>query len=147
MRTASNFDDNWIGEPNSGCWLWDKCIVPQGYGHITIKGRGYYAHRASYEKYVGPIPTGMSVLHKCDVPSCVNPAHLFLGTHADNMRDKTAKSRQSRGEAHKLAKLSEEKVSEIRASNLSRQQLAAKYGVREQTIIQVLNRITWKHVA
>lgn len=74
-----------------GCWIWMGAGIR--YGHLRVDGRLVKAHRASWEAFVGPIPAGMHVLHRCDVGFCVNPAHLFLGTHADNMADKERKGR------------------------------------------------------
>lgn len=80
----------------TACWPWTRGRHKAGYG--CVSGR-WYAHRLAYEIARGPIPTGLHVLHRCDNPPCCNPAHLFLGTAADNSADKVAKGRQSRGEA------------------------------------------------
>ena len=66
------------------CWLWTGALTGKGYGSLS---GGRYAHRVSYETYKGPVPDGMQVLHRCDVKRCVNPDHLYAGTHADNVRD------------------------------------------------------------
>lgn len=80
-------------DKTSGCWLWRGASVPRGYGVIYFNGRQTYTHRVSYELHVGPIPDGLFVLHRCDVPACVNPDHLFIGSAADNVADMMAKGR------------------------------------------------------
>lgn len=81
-------------EPNTGCWLWSRGTDQDGYGALKREGYSTRAHRASWEIHCGPILDGSHVLHRCDTPRCVNPGHLFLGTHTDNMRDMAAKGRQ-----------------------------------------------------
>jgi hypothetical protein len=81
-----------------GCWIWTGATVDGGYGQFSLGRDGYasvvqQAHRWSYEHFVGAIPDGMCVLHRCDTPACVNPEHLFLGTQSDNMADMRAKGR------------------------------------------------------
>jgi hypothetical protein len=80
----------------SGCWLWTGPPDAFGYGKISIRHRMLLAHRVQYEIRVGPIPAGLCILHHCDVPACVNPAHLFLGTRVDNIADMVSKNRQNR---------------------------------------------------
>lgn len=89
------FNDNYVPEPNSGCWLWIRRYTRgMGYGSFQInRQKNVRAHRHSWEIHKGPIPAKTHVLHRCDVPSCVNPDHLFLGTAKDNMLDKAAKGR------------------------------------------------------
>ena len=87
----------------SGCWIWKGDSV-NGYGRMHLKGKNFLVHRLSYEEFVGEIPDGLHVLHRCDVPACVNPSHLFTGTHQDNMDDKMRKGRWKSGGNKKLNK-------------------------------------------
>ncbi|WP_198527626.1 HNH endonuclease signature motif containing protein [Xanthomonas sp. SHU 199] len=83
-----------IPVPEAGCWLWIGRMSTNGYGRIGIgRNKQYRAHRISWEHHFGPIPDGMYVCHKCDVRSCINPDHLFIGTAKDNARDREAKGR------------------------------------------------------
>lgn len=82
-----------IPVPESGCWLFEGSTIKRGYGRLASSGQ-LTAHRASYERFYGPIPDGMCVCHACDVRSCINPNHLFLGTHRDNTQDMWQKGRQ-----------------------------------------------------
>ena len=82
-----------IPEPNSGCLLWTGSVMGIGYGKVSWNGRQHPAHRMAWAQAHGPIPDGMFVCHRCDVPLCINPDHLFIGTHKDNMADKKSKSR------------------------------------------------------
>lgn len=80
--------------PESGCWLWTGATIGSGYGSFSMgKHNTFYAHRESYKAYVGSIPDGMYVMHKCDVRCCCNPDHLGIGTQLDNMRDAKRKGR------------------------------------------------------
>jgi hypothetical protein len=92
-------DERAIPEPNSGCYLWYGGTFDSGYGVIQLDGRAQRAHRHAYRLAYGSIPDGLFVCHACDVKSCVNPAHLFLGTHDDNMADMMQKGGVYRNDA------------------------------------------------
>lgn len=129
----------------SGCWLWLGRQL-DGYGYLPAKAprKGVVlAHRLSFVLAHGPIPTGRSVAHACDVPACVNPAHLRAMTHAENIADRAAKGRSARCGAVK--KLTAEAVAEIRQGGSSRD-LAARFGVSRTTIRKVRSGATWSHV-
>lgn len=136
------------GDPEE-CWEWQASVTQAGYGEFKNGTKVLYAHRTSYELHFGSIPDEMQVLHRCDNRQCANPFHLFLGTNSDNMADKTAKNRQQRGKTVWSAKLDDDAARDIRAlvaDGVSPVFLAQEYGVRPQTICDVVNRRTWKHV-
>lgn len=133
------------------CWEWRGSRYPNGYGAVsTPEGGVQGVHRSSYEVFVGSIPAGMLVCHKCDNRICLNPAHFFLGTHADNTADMTAKGRDMHGVKSITAKLTEKQVIEIRAraaaGGIFQRELAAKYGVSRATIGRVLSGQSFRFV-
>lgn len=147
------FEEKYVPEPNSGCWLWIARIGRDGYGRFRIgrnNGKRFVeqAHRAAWKIYGGVIPEGKFVLHKCDIRQCVNPQHLFLGTHDDNMADCKAKDRTPRGERCGHAKLDAAQVNRIRLIGTARSQnsVGMEYGVCAGTIGAILRRKTWKHL-
>lgn len=128
----------------TGCWEWIGSRHRGGYGQVWLDGRVVQAHRLSFERHVGPIPPGMLICHRCDNPPCVNPAHLFLGTMADNAADMIAKGRWKapaiKVVSDGLAKLHEDDVPEIRrrmADGESRASIARSLGVSRRTIGRV----------
>ena len=144
------FEEKFRQASRDECWNWHASRDRDGYGHFD-KTR---AHRVSYQLYVGPIPDGMAVCHRCDNPSCVNPAHLFLGTLAENNADRNRKGRQSRGIDHATIrsracttkKLSDDQVREIRrryssgAPGCRSVDLAREFGVSYVHIIHIAQR-------
>lgn len=116
----------------SECWEWDGPMHTQGYGHMSWRGKAEKAHRIAYELANGEIPTGAYVCHHCDNRKCCNPSHLFLGTHADNMKDKALKGRAR-------AILSAAQVVEIRASPERSKDIAVRLGVHPTTISKIRN--------
>ena len=131
------------------CWLWTGCRNKKGYGSVNRGNVGTLAHRWSYILEHGEIKGGLHILHKCDVPLCVNPAHLYAGTNWDNAADRVARGRNvyHRGEAHGNSRLTERKIRAIRASaNMPHRVIAKEYGVSQPTISSIIRRETWKHV-
>lgn len=138
----------------SGCWIWTGAKDSRGYGRINKLGVGQvFAHRACYEVFVGSIPDGMCVCHRCDRPSCVNPSHLFVGTVRDNVRDMIAKGRSrafgcvvQKGESHPRAKLSADAVREIRrrcASGERQRDVAAAFHISQTLVGKIHRRELW----
>jgi hypothetical protein len=94
--------DRAVRRPETGCWLWQgsrTSKLPKGYGIIFIAGKYHTTHRVSYALFRAPVPEGLCVLHECDTPLCINPAHLWLGTQADNVADRRRKGRPGRRRA------------------------------------------------
>ena len=141
------------------CWPWKAARHPAGYGTFWNGARLVKAHRHAWTLLVGPIAEGLCALHRCDNPPCCNPAHMFLGTDADNQRDARAKGRAvdppptPRGESQHLARLTEADVREIRRlfqrghREFGSRGLARRFGVDRGTITAVIKGLTWKHVA
>lgn len=133
-----------------GCWIWTGRREVFGYGSMSVKRRNVKAHRYSYELHIGPIPPGVYVCHRCDNPPCVNPAHLFLGTQADNMADAAAKGRVEYGERHHTARLTASGVVDARrrvAAGEMVKDVARELGVTHSTLSNAIRRKTWRHVA
>ena len=149
----------------SGCWLWTGGQNVWGYGQWNYQGKVIGAHRLAWMLTHGPIPHGLSVLHRCDTPLCCNPDHLFLGTQADNMADKARKGRSAAGERHGSrthperlprgerpgsAKLTPEQVSDLRtryaAGGVTYKELAALYGISTPQACAIVLRRKWGHI-
>lgn len=159
MNTAEQF---WGSVDSSAgplaCWPWNKCVV-FGYGKLRWgpSQRIMHASRVAYELAVGTIPVGMLVCHTCDNPRCCNPAHLFIGTQSDNMRDAATKGRISwqqqganAGERNPRAKLSDDDIRRIRALNrtgVSYRAIAEQFGISDVTVSRICRKLIWKHVA
>lgn len=151
------FDAKYIPEPNSGCWLWFGAIGGEDdRGYISLKEndgpvKQVGAHRISWCLHRGKIPGGMHVLHHCDVPSCVNPDHLWLGTHQENMADKMRKGRNVappllRGSQVYSTKLTEDQAREAKFGPLSSCVYAKKFGVSAGQVRSIRRGVSWAYL-
>jgi len=138
--------DRIIVNKENNCWEWTGSISTKGYPQSGLSRYSKVASRTSYMVFIGKIPKGILVCHKCDNPKCVNPDHLFLGTQQDNMNDMVEKGRSLRGEKHPKTKLNESDVRRIRKSRYKPCILARKYKVSQSAIRHIQDRRTWKHV-
>jgi hypothetical protein len=159
VNSLSQIADRSTPEPNSGCWLWDGSVATTtGYPILKHNRLTGYAHRRVWEIVHGAIPSGMYICHACDVPCCVNPRHLFLGTPKDNSQDMLRKGRASwmvkpgrlmRGENVNTAKLTASDVVRIRRlgkDGMSHREIAALFGVCRSNVSHAIQGRNWKHV-
>lgn len=163
LSLEDKFNNLWVPEPNSGCWIWIGTVVNDGYGFISHNGDPDRAHRCSWKLFKGEIPKGIYVCHKCDTPLCVNPDHLFLGTPLDNMLDKIRKGRGNapKGGNHWMrnkpksiskgidrwnCKLTENQVEEIFFSQEDPKISAKQFNVHHSTVTRIKLGEIWKHI-
>lgn len=160
----------WSRAPKNaaGCMIWQRAVLKgPGYGHLGWRGKAWTAHRLAWTLTYGPIPEGLFVCHKCDVRTCINPEHLFLGTPDDNAKDMVVKGRTNtpavknrtlgnrvtaRGETSGMSKLTEADVLEIRREAAERPrwgiqtELGKRFGVHSSTIAAIISRKAWQHI-
>jgi hypothetical protein len=132
------------------CWLWRGAVGANGYGALRVHGKQWAAHRFAWELTHGPIPAGFWVLHHCDNPLCVNPAHLYLGRHVDNVRDRDVRGRTLRGERHGSTRVSETLLTEVRAQHAAgvlQHELAKRFGVSTGWVSLVVRGLMRKAAA
>lgn len=145
-------------ETDSGCTEWTRCRFMSStgeprYGCASFEGKNWLAHRLAYEVFIGPIPDGMLVCHRCDNPACVNPEHLFAGTGSDNTQDMLRKGRANPPAGTRCAqsKMTEEIVRQARKLYATGEwtiaELALNYGVKSPALCVALRGLQWKHVA
>lgn len=150
---ADRLSEKYVEDPVTACWLYTGAISPSGYGWIGDEApsrKMIGAHRAAYKTWVGPIPEGQVVLHACDNPPCINPAHLRTGTQAENMQDMDAKGRRValRGSDSPRAKLSSQDVDDVRwvyGMGALQTSIATAYGVSPSHISRVVRGIDRRH--
>ena len=146
-----------VKKQRSGCWEWQGCIAAGGYGSVRWDGAARRAHRVAawlsglIDSVSAPTDKAVKgfVLHRCDNPACCNPAHLFVGSHADNMQDCLVKGRRNipKGEDHYRAKITNEEASRIRIAyavgGISQQGLADRYGLTQCTVSSIIRGKTF----
>lgn len=144
---------SYVSEDMDGCWLWQGEITKDGYGRFHYDSRKQRAHRFSYELFMGKIPNGLYVLHRCDNRKCVNPEHLFVGTQKENMRDCVEKGRFktefSRGSRNGASRLTEDDVANIKhriSKGEWQRRLADEFGVGKTTIWDIAHERSWAHI-
>lgn len=141
MTVIERFESKYLAIPESGCWLWSGAVDTCGYGVLWIDGKQEQAHRVSWRLFKDSQISSLNVCHKCDIRSCVNPNHLFLGTQADNLRDAVAKGKLP----GRL--LSEDDIVRIRRmikSGCSERAVARTFKVNRQTIRKIIIRVTYQ---
>lgn len=153
MNRSNTEQDFWHKVDRTGdCWLWRGRIARGGYGHFDFEHRAQYAHRLAYRFAIGGIADGLDILHSCDNPACVNPAHLRAGTHTENMHDMETRgrARKLRGNDHPRAKLTANQAQDIRtrygAGGVMLREIAADYGVHLSLISLIVRNKIWKDV-
>jgi len=125
------------------CWVWQGAKDDKGYGRMYIKNKGIRAHRISWELYNGTIPEGKEICHSCDNPPCVNPEHLWLGSHQENIIDALGKGRLS------YCTVTTEVVPQIRqsfAEGLNQREIARKFKVGYDCVRKIVKHKTWKNI-
>lgn len=155
MTLQERFEDKYIPDPNSGCWHWTAYCNAGGYGVLgsdKVRKKTILAHRVSWTLHYGDIPDGMKVCHTCDVPSCVNPDHLFLGTQAENIDDMAKKGRRAsfKGVNNTNVTLNEIQVRVIRRllgfKKQTQQEIGDMFGVNQAAISKINRGLAWGHI-
>ena len=140
-------------EKNGGCICATKYLNDKGYPRMRVNAKKRYMSHVMYERYIGEMPDGMCVLHKCDIPSCINPQHLFIGTKADNNYDMVSKGRHyvhGKGEKSCRATITDKQAKEIKMEYKPRvvtaSYLAEKYGTTRAVVNNIVQNKSWRHI-
>jgi hypothetical protein len=148
LTNQERFDSLYTPEPSTGCWLWTGAINRNGYGKTKVDRKDITAHRWSWILHRGAIPEGMHVLHRCDVPGCVNPAHLWIGSNLDNDKDKRQKGRHFVQPIHREAKVTEGDVLEMRRLRGIETVVALgkRFGLHHSQVSRIQRGLQWPHI-
>lgn len=131
-----------VAKAESGCWLWTAYRMPNGYGLFRTPVRHELAHRAAHRLFIGSLDE-RDVMHACDNRACVNPGHLSLGTHTENMQDAKRKGRTARGESHGRAKLTAKQVEYALTAEKLQREIAEELGVSQGHISALRSGKRW----
>lgn len=148
-KPQERFDKKVNKKGPNGCHLWTGATINGGYGHFRLNHTMVSAHRFAYIQANGPVPKGLKVCHSCNNPGCVNPEHLFVDTHHNNMKRMKEEGRLAKGSDHGAAKLDEAKVKYIRRlyrEGLTMAEIAKMHNVNAVTISKIINGVRWSHV-
>ncbi len=146
---------NRLLDPKTNCWLWTKALgrssnTSNGYGILRVNKHNYAVHRLSAWLWKGfSIESKLFICHKCDTPRCFNPEHLFVGSNADNIKDKCTKQRQSKGNqiwTAKLTPLDIQKIDYLITQGITQQEIANRYNIERSRISYIKSRKHWRHV-
>jgi HNH endonuclease len=143
-NARETFDKSYVKDPITGCWNWTAGLLATGYGQIyNDEGKHERAHRFSFRTLKAAIPKNLLILHQCDNRRCVNPDHLHLGTHSENLVEA-----YQRGKSPPRRKLTDEQVRQVRKmhGSMLQKQLAVHFGVSESIISNIINRRIWRRV-
>ena len=141
------FHQKYAIDCTTNCWNWQGYLDKDGYGSLAVDShKRLKSHRLSYELHKGKIPEGLFVIHECDNPSCVNPKHLDVGTHLDNMIDMKSKDRGRKGETIPWSKLTEEQAIDCLSGRLRQFEFAKLYGISKSTVCNLQSGKNWKHL-
>ena len=152
MPAANYSDDAYLMrrvsiKPETGCWEWRLSKGRGGYGKASRLGKTLTAHRAIWEERVGPIPSEAILCHQCDNRLCVNPSHMFIGTHQDNSSDMVKKNRQAKGSKINNSKLDEQLVRQVLEAQGTFAEIARQFDLKEGNVRLIRLRKTWRHVS
>jgi hypothetical protein len=130
----------------TGCWEWQSNKDADGYGRFWYNNKTSGAHRWIYQHHKGLLHPRLFVCHRCDNPSCVNPDHLFQGTHLDNIKDMLSKNRSLKGIKNGSSKLTDSQVKDIKYSSEPKKFLMKKYNISRSMIYWIQSGVKWKHI-